>query len=115
MVLSSRESPVIDKSKVLEAFEGEVLNTRVDCQDAKLWKALQNSINHDLDGIDSDTPTGDQFPGTLHCKAVLAAIGGYPHLAILNGDEKLLNIAKVVTCLADYLLRVPHSLTLLCW
>jgi hypothetical protein len=69
----------------------------------KIILHLRYSILASQGNYPPNAPCFDEilFPGTLHCEVLLAAIAKFPDLAILNLDEALLLIAKVLISLTS--------------
>ena len=84
-----------EAKRLITRFRKEILSaSSIRC---RLMQYLQNSINacQSEDANAQAVPARDIFPGTLHCEAVLAAIGEYPERAILDKNQTLINIAQV--------------------
>lgn len=88
-VIKKSLSPGDPYEDIIKAFEKEV--RKMDWND-KLSVSLRKSLDAQCD---------DEFPGTLHCEAVLAALALYPESAIHDDKTQLFtNIAKVLSNLA---------------
>ena len=88
-VIKKSLSPGDPYEDIVKAFKKEV--RKMDRND-KLLVSLRKSL---------DTQCDDEFPGTLHCEAVLAALALYPESAIHDDKtQSFTNIAKVLSNLA---------------
>ena len=87
-----------EAERLITKFRKEILLASSSCH---LMQCLQNSINAcQLEDADAQAAHASNiFPGTLHCEAVLAAIGEYPDRAILDKNETLIKIAQVLASL----------------
>jgi len=86
-----------EAKRLITRFRKEILSaSSIKC---RLMGYLQNSINACQSEDAHAQHARDIFPGTLHCEAVLAAIGEYPDCAILDKNQTLIHIAQVFASL----------------
>ena len=92
--------------RLIARFRKEILSaSSINC---RLMQYLQNSINAcQLEDANAQAVhASDIFPGTLHCEAVLAAIGEYPDHAILDKNQTLINIAQVTLASPSHIISL---------
>ena len=102
-VIKKTLSPNDPYDEIVKAFEDRVRGMN---WNDKLLVSLRKSLDSD-----SDMQCKDDFPGTLHCEAVLVALALYPDNAIRDDETRVLTNAAEVLFSPDSISKADPMLT----
>ena len=102
-VIKKTLSPNDPYDEIVKAFEDRVRGMN---WNDKLLVSLRKSLNSD-----SDMQCKDDFPGTLHCEAVLVALALYPDNAIRDDETRVLTNTAEVLFSPDSISKADPMLT----